>query len=499
LEKGSSYALLKNLNGSGVFSLKKDNKEVSYQKFERDFGEAMLIADSRSANIESTTGDSSLYSSVVDFDPELAVYKFKALSTTMKEALLQDGIYLSKTTFKPNKKDPRLDVNRLNGMDRIGANIMYSFNLGNIDFLKKIDHQVIITYDDNSTEISEPSTPRLDIVDTHGVRAVLKVSLNNHPSKTIIKVEVKTLFRFKSTPEGAFRLEYNLYGVHLFGWTDSDSLTVPYRPKVSGWYDFSIDYSYKTMDENGYELFPDDFYHGIYFNPKLVRLLNASTVDSSFTPRINDGGNVTSPALSTVTGPTVELTSPNKSRDVRLYTGSLKFPEEFMLTLKLDHTSLSTGGGVGFVFNYDKKKEQGYMLWISSSGINPNLPTFAKDGEHNILRTGFYELDSIEGTKYPIFQGDSLTTISVSNYRPLEINGRYLKIIRQLNRIRIYPTDSRGSLTSDTPALLDIQDVSNYHTGGGWELLALYASASLTISNYETWQRVGILDKGTDW
>ena len=139
------------------------------------------------------------------------------------------------------------------------------------------------------------------------------------------------------------------------------------------------------------------------------------------------------------------------------------------------------------------------MLWISSSGVNSNLPTFAKDGEHNILRTGFYELDSIEGTKYPIFQGDSLTTISVSNYRPLEINGRYLKIIRQLNRIRIYPTDSRGSLTSDTPALLDIQDVSNYHTGGGWELLALYASASLTISNYETWQRVGILDEGTDW
>ena len=499
LEKNSYYSLWKNLSGGGEFKVSKDGKEVSYEKFSQNFGEALLISDSRAANVESTTGDSSIYSSVINFDDDLGVYKFRSLVSSMKEKLLEEGIYLTRTVFSANEKKPRLDVNRLNGASSIGANIIYSFNLGTIDFLQKLDHLIYVYYEDGAVEVSDPSTPRIDIVDTHGVKSVLKIAVPSRPGKTITEVEVRTLFKFKKAPATNFNLEYNLYGVHLFKLMDETSLTVPFKPKTTDWYDFSVKYTYQTRDENGYELYPDDLYHGINFNPKEVRVLDGVTVDRSFTPRINDGGNQTSPILTSLQGPTITVTSTDTSRDVHLYTGSLVFPEEFMLTLKLDHKSLSKGGGVGFVFNYDKKKEQGYLLWISSTGSNPNLPLFAKDGGQNILRTGFYELDSIEGTKYPIFNGDSLTSISVSNYRPLEINGRYLKIIRHLNRIRIYPTDANGSLTSETQPLLDLQDISNYHTGGGWQVLATYATASLTISCYETWKKVGLIDKGSDW
>ena len=499
LETGFHYALLKDLNGSAVFRLSKDGHDIIYEKFDHDFGEAFLIGDSRSANIESTTGSPVLTSSVVNFDDQHGVYKFRSLVSSMQQALLQDGAYLAKTTFTESKRD-RLDVKRLNGSDRIRANVIYSFNLGNIDFLESLEHQLIVTYTDGSTQVSEPSTPRLDIVDTQGHRAVIKVTVPNFPTKKITKVEVKTLCKFKKTPPTSFNLEYNLYGVHLFQGLNSKSLTTPVTPPKTGWYDLTLEYNYKISDENGYDLFPDDLYHGIYFNPKFVRVSSDHTVDISYIPRINDGGNTTLPVTTELKPPRLVITSPNTSRDVRIFTGSLKFPDEFMLTLKLTHSSLNQGGGVGFVFNYDKDKEQGYLLWISSTGTNQRLTDFAKDGGQNILRTGFYELDSIEGTPYPIFIGDSLMTLSVSNYHPLEINGRYLKIIRHLNRIRIFPSDENGNLTSTTGALLDLQDVSNYHAGGGWMAMAVYATATLDLVKFEKWNDLGLVDNSKpDW
>ena len=498
LDSSKYYSLFKLLNGTAEYRLSKEGTEVAYEKFSNYFGETTLIADSRSANIESTTGDSSLYSSVVNFDNINGVYKFRSLVSSMKESLMNDGICLAKTTFKNSEKD-RLNVDRLNGASYIMANVIYSFNDTGLTFVDKVDHQIVVTYSDGSTSTSPTSTPKFSVVDTQGYRAVLKVAVKNSPGKTISKVDVKTLFKLKSVPEDSFNLEYNLFGVHLFRIDDTGNMTVPYKPTKTGWYDFSIDYSYTTEDENGYDLFPDEFYHGIYFNPKFVVATTSSTADHSFSPKINDGGNTAPPSIITVTKPTATATSPNNTRDVRIYSGSLQFPDEFMMTIKLDHTSLSTGGGVGFVFNYDKATEQGYMLWISSTGSNSALPAFAQDGGQNILRTGFYELDSVEGTPYPVFSGDELTTISVRNYRPLEINGRYLKIIRHLNRIRIYPSDASGTLTSSTTPLLDLQDVSNYHVGGGWELLGVYATGTLTISNYETWKTTSLIDKGTDW
>ena len=499
LEENMHYSLFKNMNGSATFQVTKDKKEIAYEKFNHNFGEATLIADSRSANIESTTGLTSIYNSVVDFDTVKGVYKFNSLVNNPKEDLLRDGVYLAKTTFIPQTNNERLDVKRLNGSSSIGANIIYSFNKGNADYLNILEHQIVITYSDSTTKISPVSTPRLDVVDTQGHKSVLKVVCENSPSKQISKIEVKTLIKFKKIPTGSFNLSYNLYGVHLFRLMDSDSMSVPFKAPSTGWYDFSLHYTYKISDDNGYDLFPDDYYHGIYFNPKIVEVTSEGTINHGKELKINDAGNMVDPNMFELTGPTTEVTSPKSTRDCRLYTGSLSFPKEFMLTLKLEHLSLSTGGGVGFVFNYDKQKEQGYMLWISSTGTNPDLPEFSQDAGQNILRTGFYELDSEEGTPHQIFRGDSSTTISVSNYRPLEINGRWLKIIRHLNRIRIFSTDSNGNLTSDSRPLLDLQDISNFHLNGGWMLMGLYAGARLTVGNYETWQNLALVEKGSDW
>ena len=64
---------------------------------------------------------------------------------------MRDGVYLAKTTFIPQTNNERLDVKRLNGSSSIGANIIYSFNKGNADYLNILEHQIVITYSDSTT------------------------------------------------------------------------------------------------------------------------------------------------------------------------------------------------------------------------------------------------------------------------------------------------------------------------------------------------------------
>ena len=500
LDSNNYYSISKLINGSLKFKIIDEGKEIRYDSFDNNFGEASIVVDNRSANISNINGGE-IGSSIVNFDNEEGIYKFEVTLDDTSNEIFNSGMYISETIISSNSVE-RKDVKRLNGKDTLVFNINYNVDLNNKDYIDRIDHIPFITYKDGSIQKGEDSVFRSDIINTSGNNTNIKISCWNDRSKEIQNIKIKTLIKFKNQPTGSFELKYNLNSIQVFPFTDEEIHSTTFKVNKSSWYDFQIEYKYQIKDDNGYDLFPDDYYNGIYFNPSIHKMVNNTDVDYSFEVPINDGYNNKQLVKVNLKKPFInvpeDLTVLNKDHDIRIFSTSLKLARDYMFTLRLDHLNKSTGGGVGFVFDYDKENEQGYLLWISSTGDNPDIPEFSKEENWNIMKTGFYELDSIEGEKKEIFLNDPLSYIKVSNYKPIDIDGKYLKVIKINNRIRIYNTDIDDN-TDFSRALIDIQDISNFHTNGSIEVIGLYASAKLRLIKYDNWNTLEINSGETDW
>ena len=150
------------------------------------------------------------------------------------------------------------------------------------------------------------------------------------------------------------------------------------------------------------------------------------------------------------------------------------------------HTTKSSGGGVGFIVDYDQEAKTGYMFWISSTADNPHLSPYKKtpDGT-NIMPTGFYELDDIYGERKLVFEDDEEFYLNVTNYRPLAIEGATVRIIKRENRIKVYIKKKSG-WDFNHPEI-DVEDLSSIHMNGGLGLMTIGAGMDCEIIDYITW------------
>ena len=133
------------------------------------------------------------------------------------------------------------------------------------------------------------------------------------------------------------------------------------------------------------------------------------------------------------------------------------------------------------------------MFWISaaSTTTQPNellSDRFTPNAGFDILPTGFYELDDIYGEVNNVFLDDDTHTIKVSNYKPLNLEGKYIKVIKKENRVKVYLRRDDGEYDYIHPEI-DMEDIANYHVKGKIGFISMYAQGKLYLDEYIIWDQ----------
>ena len=489
LVKGINYSLNGFYNGTVQLVVKdKGNEVINLSKF-HSFNESTLIYDYREANeyeLENRyPGESSKPMVGIRFDEETGRY----VAPSNKDYLINAG-----TSGSTSKRIQ--DVRRLDEYDNLFINLGYksSTPVGATD-KGLITLTIIVRYKDGYEDkivLDEGN----GILNTMGKLAYIKsrVPYNKRPYSNIEGIYAG--IQVKDGCEGSLEI------MGVSGQTDNE-VKAPFNVSKTGWYDMELTYEYKTRDRDDIRLFKDDRFEGIYFNPTITELKGDGKIDHSRNVLIQDyaesntGTDITDRLSNPIMFP---QTSDWKRLSTTVYTSNFNFPSKYIFEFRLEHLSKRTGGGIGFVLDYDPQSNSGYMFWIgapsSTTQNNDALSDrFNPNAGYDILPTGFYELDDVYGDVNNIFLDDDTHTIKVSNYKPLNIEGKYIKVIKKENRLKIYLRRDDSEYDYLHPEI-DLEDISNYHIKGKLGFIAMYAQGKLYLDDYIIWDQA--LSKETE-
>ena len=493
LTKGQKYGVLNLINGELATKVTdaKTGKilfnNTTVNKFSEIF-RPLSVYDNRSANLTETKirKVSTFGINGLKFDEDLGVYTFSIDSKN--QALITDPITLYRTEFTKeqinNVSYPLADQTAFNAI------INYNSLITNTNSIEYIDNVMTIRYINGTSKISKNTIYRPDIFDTNSADAYSHVLLAA-TTANIQSIEVKTVMKIKSTATGTFNFDLNINSVGLYALNTIRSIVNSFAVPTNGWYDLSWDYSYggdlSNIASNNF--IDTGFDQGIYFNPSILELNASDDPNLDSIIKMNDGGNSVAPVkLDSPVNPFLAPKVIENNSDIRTFTSNLQLPTKYMMTFKMTHRSISTGGGVGFILDYSPEKKTGYMIWISSKNNNPSLPNFNKDNnsEFNILQSGFYELDDIYGVEKLIFEGNNTRTIKVSNAKLFDPTGKTMRIVKKNNRLNLYFADANNKYDFSKP-IVSIEDIANYHTNGGLGFYSIFAGLSVDILDFSTW------------
>lgn len=500
LKKGTRYSLNAYLNGEIQMTLKdKSGFTVTSLKKANRYKEATLIMDNRGANadlfkkqLDSGTKE------VIQFDKKTGKYYFdqKNLSVLEKPKAGSNKIYLNDLVFKGDAKEDILRASRLTGKKNIFSNLCYSFDSGTMTdrFFKGFGYEVIISYKErNQTVQTDVYSPNLKHFTTHGRIAYLKAVLVNRPGLTIDHISIKPYIKVSDDVKNTaspYEFSYELYSVELSEQDDKE-LNKVFQVSQSSWYDVEFKYTYKLHDQAGMNLFKNESFTGILFEPTVTEAKEDDSINHLKRPLIREVGKLSSSEKTNIKNPyrlPYDITSPNDILNIgrTVFSNQLKLPKKYIIDFRMAHTTKSSGGGVGFIVDYDQEAKTGYMFWISSTADNPHLSPYKKtpDGT-NIMPTGFYELDDIYGERKLVFEDDEEFYLNVTNYRPLAIEGATVRIIKRENRIKVYIKKKSG-WDFNHPEI-DVEDLSSIHMNGGLGLMTIGAGMDCEILDYITW------------
>ena len=487
LDSNKIYSLNSLYNGQVSLKVTNDAGDTIIEKLNKKFSfkEPMIIADNRTADRDIFNTYS--VDSDIDFDQETGRY---VMDTSINSTGVADKV-LSKMKLV-NSTDDRLDVTRLNGSDVLLFNIGYSTNLITDSLINKIYYRITVNYTNSTSKSSIVMTNRKEIFNTHGEISFLKHSLTVNKSLQISSVDIETVLDTVNGNVGLIELDHKLLSVHISSLSDAEVIDT-FSVESSAWYNLEMSYEYRLRDYDNSEIYPSESMKGIYFNPSITEVINGTDIDFAKIADITDNG-------TQLNMEKVNVANPIQVKDgsiydpksfIKYFTKNLELPDRYIMTVKLSHKTISTGGGVGFIFDYDNSNESGYMLWISSTGSNPDLSEFSRDSGYAVMKTGFYELDMQYGTPISIFNGDTTNVIYVTNFYPLVLESKKIRVVKRYNRIRLYSTTLNGTFNMSTP-ILDIEDITNIHRNKGIGMYACFAGNESSLVDYFNWNHSDI-------
>lgn len=482
LVKGIEYSLNGFYNGTAELVVKNKGEEiVNISKF-HSFNESTLIYDYREANefeLENRyPGESTKPMVGITFDEETGRYVAPSSSNYKTSA----------GASSPTTKRIQ-DIRRMDTYDNLFINLGYksATPVGAID-KGLITITIIVRYKDGHEDkitLDEGN----GILNTMGKLAYIKtrVPYNKRPYSQIQGIYAG--IQVKANCEGSLEV------MGVSGQMDGD-VKSPFRVNKSGWYDMELTYDYKTRDRDDIRLFKDDRFEGIYFNPTITELKGNGSIDHSRNVLIQDyaetseGNDITERLTNPIVFP---QTLDWKRLSTTIHTSTFNFPSKYIFEFRLEHISKRTGGGIGFILDFDPQSNSGYMFWISaaSTTTQPNellSDRFTPNAGFDILPTGFYELDDIYGEINNVFLDDDTHTIKVSNYKPLNLEGKYIKVIKKENRVKVYLRRDDGEYDYIHPEI-DMEDIANYHVKGKIGFISMYAQGKLYLDDYIIWDQ----------
>lgn len=482
LVKGINYSLNVFYNGTTSLVVKdKGHEIVNVSKF-HSFNESTLIYDYREANeyeLENRyPSEASNGLIMINFDDETGRY----VAPSSPNYKTQAGV--SENTKKNIQKVRRVDT-----YDNLFINIGYKSSVP-LESTEKgiITISIIVKYKDGYEDkiiLDEGN----GILNTMGKLAYIKSRI---PYNKRTHSQISGVYAGINVKTGC---EGSLEVMTISGQMDSD-VKAPFKVDKSGWYDMELTYDYKTRDRDDIRLFKDDRFEGIYFNPTITELKSNGSIDHTRHVLIQDyaelsEGNDITDSLS---NPILFPQTPDWKRlSTTIYSKTFNFPSKYIFEFRLEHLSKSTGGGIGFVLDYDPQSSSGYMFWIAAenTGLQTNSElseNFNPKAGFDILPTGFYELDDIYGEVNNVFLDDDTHVLKVSNYKPLNMEGKYIKVIKKENRLKIYLRKDNGEYDYVHPDI-DMEDIANYHIKGNIGFISMYAQGKLYLDDYIVWDQ----------
>lgn len=469
LDGSSKYTLIPLWNGTGrliIRDIEDSSLVFDSGKVIKQFPQPMLISDLRSASFdEQSPGNSSdIKGDSISFNKSTG--EFASMSNINLSCKFTDQ--------DDNGEYKRVDVSRLNSSDILFYNLYYNHEVlptisDDINFTSKI------TYIDGKVDIYTKNI-KSEHFNSKGFNSYVKFAYPNKYSTNISSVEITLNIPGNSVSKG---FSINVTPMSF----DEYSYVIPI--KDSKYYSYEISYDYNTIDTNKRRFFSQEFMEGVMYMPLIGK--------------IDSKGNVKFPNMnftvesSTSDGSKVNIINPvnlpvNMNYDTTLWyelsSINFKFPETYILSASLSNMTPNSGGGIGIIFDYNQSTKSGYMIWLStpSTVSNDSLPNFTNDNGSNILRSGYYELDPVDGTDRNVFYNDTSITLKLTNDIPFEVK-KYIKIIKENTHIRIYTGSTMSEIAIANP-ILSITDIQNVNVKGSLGFLGLYAGSQYNITEY---------------
>ncbi|UAJ16938.1 hypothetical protein UFVDC4_00010 [Staphylococcus phage vB_SauM-UFV_DC4] len=481
LQNGTSKLKITDRKGFNVI-----NATENYQ-----FKAPTAIFDLRKANDEDVSHSNleSTRLSSVSFNQETGLYEVKGdiLSKSDKED--ENSASFVKITLDDENENPRMNIKRLLNYDFFAFNMGYSTNFkDNNHPTAKLVYDITLTSNTGKVKKVENIFPSNNKnYNTQGQKSYLKHMMYNMKNIKKMEIEVKlTNFVDDVDPNEIIQVSLDEFEIAGISHEEFDNTFIVTK---EDWYNVELEYNYSLKNPDDSDYFYDESRSGIYFNPMIVALrsygtfpVETQTYTGFYNKTLSKQSLGNYGYISFIDGTT-------KFDDDALnyvYSQNFKFPKNYIMTFKVINKNKT--GGAGIIFDYNTQLNSGYMLWIASQQENWDVPYFDLNDEDvmkdpdRIMKTGFYEIDKVFGKPKEIFQDESEKQLFLTNHVPLDINNKYIKIIKNENRIRIF-IDKNKNFNYRKPDV-DFKDIENINMEGRMGFISAFSGLEVQFDSY---------------
>lgn len=414
-----------------------------------------------------------------------------------KNTEVYDGYFPDSYEYNVTKR--RMDLTRIEKDQFLSFTLEYDSNFSKEELAKveASSYKITLLYDDNSTITDDAYIKNMaEVYNTQGIRSFLNFTMINphYQDKKIIGIQFDALCVPKDgINTDTINFDFNVYSFRISSQLKEKYVEVFTVPE-DGWYDIYMQYEYayngnrriKDVSVNEDLVFDKEDLSGILFSPQI----RETYTDGSYNPNqplmMSDKDESQNEVGISMSNPVIlNGGQPKYNELTKIYTTDLNLADEYILTVKINHTSIEMGGGVGFLFDYDYTRDTGYLLWITSVKDNPNLPKYNKFDDWNIMPSGFYQVDNKLGELRPIFDGDKTEGIFVDDGYYFDPENMVIKIIKKYNRIRMFDRKSNNPDDYDYyEPFFHYKDPQDPVINGGLGFWSYYAGARIEVLEY---------------
>src|SRR5699024_7393896 len=106
-----------------------------------------------------------------------------------------------------------------------------------------------------------------------------------------------------------------------------------------------------------------------------------------------------------------------------------------------------------------------------------------------MLPQGFYELDKTFGEVLHSYPNESENAIYYTNGKELDFTNKYIKIIKDYNRVRVFLSNSRHNFRYTDPDV-SIKDIENININGSIGIISLFSGMEVELVDFFEYDNV---------